>query len=49
MKAESFPTGMMEINFIFGKGVVVFNAVEREASDTFPLMYRLEIFYSPYF
>ena len=28
---------MKEINFIFGKGVVVFNAVGREASRTFPL------------
>ena len=28
--------GMKEINFIFGKGVVVFNAVGREASGTFP-------------
>ena len=39
IKAETFPTGMKEINFIFGKGVVVFNAVGREVSRTFPLRY----------
>ena len=29
IKAEAFPTGMKEINFIFEKGVVIFNAVGR--------------------
>jgi len=29
---------MKEINFIFGKRVVVFNTVGREASSTFPLV-----------
>ena len=31
---ESFSTGVKEINFIFGKGVVVISAVGREASGT---------------
>ena len=29
--------GMKEINFIFVKGVVVFDTVSREARGTFPL------------
>ena len=32
--AESFSTEMKEINFIFGKGVIGFNAVSREAVET---------------
>ena len=39
---------MKKINFIFGKRVVVFNAVGREASGTFPLSYWLKMFCSPY-
>ena len=48
IKAETFPTGMKEINFIFGKGVVVFNAMARVASGTSPLSYWLIMFCSPY-
>ena len=48
IKAETFPTGMKEINLVFGKGVVVFNTVNREASGTFPLNDSLKMFRSPY-
>ena len=39
---------MKEINFIFGKAMVVFNAVGKEASRTFPLRNWLKMFCSPY-
>ena len=39
---------MKEIDFTFGKDVVVFNAVGREVSRTFPLRYWLKMFCNPY-
>ena len=49
IKAETFPTGMKAVNFIFGKGVVVFNTVSKEVSGTFPLSDWLKMFCRPYF
>ena len=35
IKAEAFPTAMKEINFTFGKGAVIFNAMGRDACGTY--------------
>ena len=48
IKAEAFPTGMKKINFIFGKGVVIFNAMGREACGTFSFNYWFKMFCSPF-
>ena len=48
IKAEAFPTGMKEINFTFGKNVVIVNAIGREAYGTLPFNYWFKMFCSPY-
>ena len=39
---------MKEINLVFGKGVIIFNTVSREASGSFPLNDWLKMFCGPY-